>query len=345
MTNTLQIDFNKLDSFTALPAVVSSICKYNNKKLSTDHKLIYVYLAKLEHDGFLNNSTKKGLQSFDAIMQRFGYGSKGSLTGYIQHLVDVGLLEKTDNGNGHANSYSINPINIDLVSYPAASHQKGSNKNKRSQAKEVSTEPKKVNNYPVAKRYREAFQHDSKLLKAFNCWMMTNDEENIQVSSNDVLEWKNSLKANTDETVIATPFNERKFSFVPTPIDPDFIDMAMVQDDCEQINECHEDITQVDTSILKTYLNPNVVDEHPSKGLGWFCSWIFNKDSSKRDCIDYLSIIKKRGAWNDFKPTQDQLNSLLEKLKREESKQTVTFNCTNCGIDMYLCDCDSPLPF
>ncbi|MCG3741984.1 hypothetical protein EXA18_00610 [Vibrio cincinnatiensis] len=180
MTNTLVINWNKLPTFTAIPIEISSICKYNNKKLSMDHKVIYSYLAKLDADNKLNNS---GHASFDNIMQRFGYGSKGSLTGYIQHLVDVGLIVKSETRKGQRNIYTVNPINLDLVSYGSKSHVADSNKNKREAQKNEA--PKKPNNFMFAKHHRSLLQTDPTKLKQFNKWYMREDKLGVELGSKD----------------------------------------------------------------------------------------------------------------------------------------------------------------
>lgn len=265
---TLTINWNKLNSFTAIPVDISSICKYKGKKFSTDHKLIYSYLSKLDYDGHLNSTSKKGLQSFEAMMQRFGIGSKGSLSGYIQHLIDVGLLEKIDNGNGNANGYIVKPIIIDLISSRSKSHTSDSNKNKQ----ELSPTKPKVNNFMVTKKWRNTFEGDPILLKEFNRWMYQNDNDNIEIKDHDVREWKLSQQNPEPST----------------------------------------------KEVLKSKLNPNVCDDYGAdKGLGWFCNHLLNNSPSKVEVVDYLSIINKRGWWEDFSPTQEQAEELLDKINEK----------------------------
>ncbi|MEF1312353.1 hypothetical protein QTO01_20045 [Vibrio mytili] len=177
MNNKLQIDWDKLKTFTLIPLEVSSICKYNGKKFSADHKNIYSYFHKLQHDGKLNDT---GYASFDSLMKRFGIGSKGSLTGFINHLVDVGLLIRHKEGNGTRNRYEVKDIDLDLATYPSKSHVADSNKTKN----------KKANNYLLAKKYRAILKGDK--LKAFNQWIWKADQEGIQLTSQDYATWSKS---------------------------------------------------------------------------------------------------------------------------------------------------------
>ncbi|UYI49655.1 hypothetical protein OFO16_16675 [Vibrio natriegens] len=177
MNNKLQIDWDKLKTFTLIPLEVSSICKYNGKKFSADHKNIYSYFHKLQHDGKLNDT---GYASFDSLMKRFGIGSKGSLTGFINHLVDVGLLIRHKEGNGTRNRYEVKDIDLELATYPSKSHVADSNKTKN----------KKANNYLLAEKYRAILKGDK--LKAFNQWMWKADQEGIQLTSQDYATWSKS---------------------------------------------------------------------------------------------------------------------------------------------------------
>ncbi|MCY9879549.1 hypothetical protein OTK59_23690, partial [Vibrio natriegens] len=176
MTNKLKIDWDKLKTFTLIPIEVSSICKYNGKKFSADHKNIYSYFHKLQHDGKLNDT---GYASFDSLMKRFGIGSKGSLTGFINHLVEVGLLIRHKEGNGTRNRYEVKDIDLELATYPSKSHVADSNKNK--------LQDKKANNYLLAKKYR-AILKDGKL-KAFNQWIWKADQDGIQLTAEDYAIW------------------------------------------------------------------------------------------------------------------------------------------------------------
>lgn len=180
MTNKLKIDWDKLKTFTLIPLEVSSICKYNGKKLSADHKNIYSYFHKLQYDEKLNDT---GYASFDSLMKRFGIGSKGSLTGFINHLVDVGLLIRHKEGNGTRNRYEVKDIDLSLATYPSKSHVADSNKNK----KHNNPQDKKANNYPLAKKYREILKGDK--LKAFNQWIWKADQEGIQLTAQDYATW------------------------------------------------------------------------------------------------------------------------------------------------------------
>ncbi|HHF2879429.1 TPA: hypothetical protein ACPJZV_000684 [Vibrio diabolicus] len=177
MNNKLQIDWDKLKTFTLIPIEVSSICKYNGKKFSADHKNIYSYFHKLQHDGKLNDT---GYASFDSLMKRFGIGSKGSLTGFINHLVDVGLLIRHKEGNGTRNRYEVKDIDLGLATYPSKSHVADSNKTKN----------KKANNYLLAKKYRAILKGDK--LKAFSQWIWKADQEGIQLTSQDYATWSKS---------------------------------------------------------------------------------------------------------------------------------------------------------
>ncbi|EPU5968964.1 hypothetical protein ACVX70_001120 [Vibrio alginolyticus] len=180
MNNKLQIDWDKLKTFTLIPLEVSSICKYNGKKFSADHKNIYSYFHKLQHDGKLNDT---GYASFDSLMKRFGIGSKGSLTGFINHLVDVGLLIRHKEGNGTRNRYEVKDIVLDLATYPSKSHVADSNKTKN----------KKANNYLLAEKYRAILKGDK--LKAFNQWIWKADQEGIQLTSQDYATWSKHYAA------------------------------------------------------------------------------------------------------------------------------------------------------
>ncbi|MCF7456141.1 hypothetical protein [Vibrio sp. A1-1] len=190
MTNKLKIDWDKLKTFTLIPLEVSSICKYNGKKLSADHKNIYSYFHKLQHDGKLNDT---GYASFDSLMKRFGIGSKGSLTGFINHLVDIGLLVRHKEGNGTRNRYEVKDIDLELATYPSKSHVAGSNKNKVSIN---NLQDKKANNYLLAKKYRAILKGDK--LKAFNQWIWKADQEGIQLTAQDYATWSKSY-ADTEE--------------------------------------------------------------------------------------------------------------------------------------------------
>ncbi|MBS9904325.1 hypothetical protein J4H53_03520 [Vibrio alginolyticus] len=190
MTNKLKIDWDKLKTFTLIPLEVSSICKYNGKKLSADHKNIYSYFHKLQHDGKLNDT---GYASFDSLMKRFGIGSKGSLTGFINHLVDVGLLVRHKEGNGTRNRYEVKDIDLELATYPSKSHVAGSNKNKFSSN---NLQDKKANNYLLAKKYRAILKGDK--LKAFNQWIWKADQEAIQLTAQDYATWSKHY-ADTEE--------------------------------------------------------------------------------------------------------------------------------------------------
>ncbi|MDF5542646.1 hypothetical protein P3707_17175 [Vibrio parahaemolyticus] len=190
MTNKLKIDWDKLKTFTLIPLEVSSICKYNGKKLSADHKNIYSYFHKLQHDGKLNDT---GYASFDSLMKRFGIGSKGSLTGFINHLVDIGLLVKHKEGNGTRNRYEVKDIDLELATYPSKSHVAGSNKNKVSIN---NLQDKKANNYLLAKKYRAILKGDK--LKAFNQWIWKADQEGIQLTAQDYATWSKHY-ADTEE--------------------------------------------------------------------------------------------------------------------------------------------------
>ncbi|EJA7359175.1 hypothetical protein P7M37_20125 [Vibrio parahaemolyticus] len=181
MTNKLKIDWDKLKTFTLIPLEVSSICKYNGKKLSADHKNIYSYFHKLQHDGKLNDT---GYASFDSLMKRFGIGSKGSLTGFINHLVDIGLLVRHKEGNGTRNRYEVKDIDLELATYPSKSHVAGSNKNKFSSN---NLQDKKANNYLLAKKYRAILKGDK--LKAFNQWIWKADQEGVQLTAQDYATW------------------------------------------------------------------------------------------------------------------------------------------------------------
>ncbi|WP_025626788.1 hypothetical protein [Vibrio parahaemolyticus] len=192
MTNKLKIDWDKLKTFTLIPLEVSSICKYNGKKLSADHKNIYSYFHKLQHDGKLNDT---GYASFDSLMKRFGIGSKGSLTGFINHLVEVGLLIRHKEGNGTRNRYEVKDIDLSLASYPSKSHVADSNKNK--------LQDKKANNYLLAKKYR-AILKDGKL-KAFNQWIWKADQDGIQLTAEDYAIWSKDY-ADTEER---KPYSEK----------------------------------------------------------------------------------------------------------------------------------------
>lgn len=78
--------------------------------------------------------------------------------------------------------------------------------------------------------------------------------------------------------------------------------------------------------ILKSKLNPNVCDDYGAdKGLGWFCNHLLNNSPSKVEVIDYLSIINKRGWWDEFSPTQEQAETLLDKIN-EKYKPLEDFN-------------------
>ncbi|EGQ7683742.1 hypothetical protein IZS58_004694 [Vibrio parahaemolyticus] len=180
MNNKLQIDWDKLKTFTLIPLEVSSICKYNGKKFSADHKNIYSYFHKLQHDGKLNDT---GYASFDSLMKRFGIGSKGSLTGFINHLVDVGLLIRHKEGNGTRNRYEVKDIDLELATYPSKSHVADSNKTKN----------KKANNYLLAEKYRAILKGDK--LKAFNQWIWKADQEGIQLTSQDYATWSKHYAA------------------------------------------------------------------------------------------------------------------------------------------------------
>ncbi|ENS5062704.1 hypothetical protein ACE1HO_003485 [Vibrio cholerae] len=182
--NYLKINWGEKQTHTQIPVSISSICKYKGKKLSTDHKLIYCYLHKLQFDGKINNS---GVASFDAILNRFGIGSKGTLTGYIDHLVDVGLLVKKCEGNGHRNTYQVLDLDLDLITYPSKSHTKDSNKNKRKE--------KKVNNFPLIKKYRAILEGDK--LKAFNKWAYQADLDGLKLDSGKIQEFLRSLEQTT----------------------------------------------------------------------------------------------------------------------------------------------------
>ncbi|MCS0403430.1 hypothetical protein [Vibrio diabolicus] len=177
MNNKLQIDWDKLKTFTLIPLEVSSICKYNGKKFSAEHKNIYSYFHKLQHDGKLNDT---GYASFDSLMKRFGIGSKGSLTGFINHLVDVGLLIRHKEGNGTRNRYEVKDIDLELATYPSKSHVADSNKTKN----------KKANNYLLAEKYRAILKGGK--LKAFNQWIYKADQEGIQLTSQDYATWSKS---------------------------------------------------------------------------------------------------------------------------------------------------------
>ncbi|MBS9999863.1 hypothetical protein J4H39_21635 [Vibrio alginolyticus] len=190
MTNKLKIDWDKLKTFTLIPLEVSSICKYNGKKLSADHKNIYSYFHKLQHDGKLNDT---GYASFDSLMKRFGIGSKGSLTGFINHLVDIGLLVRHKEGNGTRNRYEVKDIDLELATYPSKSHVAGSNKNKFSSN---NLQDKKANNYLLAKKYRAILKGDK--LKAFNQWIWKADQEGVQLTAQDYAIWSKHY-ADTEE--------------------------------------------------------------------------------------------------------------------------------------------------
>ncbi|EOX4797689.1 hypothetical protein ACIL2P_000558 [Vibrio alginolyticus] len=197
MNNKLQIDWDKLKTFTLIPLEVSSICKYNGKKFSADHKNIYSYFHKLQHDGKLNDT---GYASFDSLMKRFGIGSKGSLTGFINHLVDVGLLIRHKEGNGTRNRYEVKDIDLELATYPSKSHVADSNKTKN----------KKANNYLLANKYRAILKGDK--LKAFNQWVYKSDQEGIQLTSQDYATWSKSYT----NTETQHP-NFEDFDLMPTP--------------------------------------------------------------------------------------------------------------------------------
>ena len=70
--------------------------------------------------------------------------------------------------------------------------------------------------------------------------------------------------------------------------------------------------------ILKSKLNPNVYDDYgDDKGLGWFCNHLLNNSPSKVEVVDYLSIINKRGWWDEFSPTSEQAETLLDKINEK----------------------------
>ncbi|EOV3352739.1 hypothetical protein ACONG6_003545 [Vibrio cholerae] len=186
--NYLKINWGEKQTHTQIPFSVSSICKYKGKKLSTDHKLIYCYLHKLQFDGKINNS---GVASFDAILNRFGIGSKGTLTGYIDHLVDVGLLVKKCEGNGHRNTYQVLDLDLDLITYPSKSHTKDSNKNKRKE--------KKVDNFMIAKKYRKLFEDEPDKVKALNKFVWQADQDGVKLDSGKIQEFLRSLEQPTPE--------------------------------------------------------------------------------------------------------------------------------------------------
>lgn len=185
--NYLKIDWSKLNKpFLQIPSEILTICKYNGKKLNSDHKLIYTYLCTLDNHGKLNDS---GLASFDNLMKTFGIGSKGSLTGYIQHLVDVDLLEKSEKVLGARNHYTVKPVDLNLVSYGSKSHVADSNKNKRIKAETTKQQEasKKPSNFMFAKTNREklAILGDMDKLNKFNSWFARQDNKGVKLGSRD----------------------------------------------------------------------------------------------------------------------------------------------------------------
>lgn len=219
MNNELNINWANLEGFTSIPLEISSICKYKGKKFSSDHKSIYSYLSKLQYDGKLN---KAGFQSYDTLMARFGIGSKGSLTGYIDHLVKVGLLIKSEVKKGVTNQYEVMPLLLEHITYPAKSHRADSNKIKRETKKAIQVEqdtPKKVNNYPILQKYRKIYDGDK--LKAFNKWGYEQDKADVQIKTSSVQEWsrvyESSLNAAQKSSFAESQVSEKRtWKFTPS---------------------------------------------------------------------------------------------------------------------------------
>lgn len=132
----LEINWANLsEGFIQIPNEVLAIAKYRGVKFTSDHKMIYTYLANLDHRGLLNSRTARGLQSYDAIMHKFGIASKTTLSSKLQTLQELNLISKDEQENGSVNHYKIYPIDLSLVQYPANSHLADSYKNRRKAAK------------------------------------------------------------------------------------------------------------------------------------------------------------------------------------------------------------------
>lgn len=267
---TVAINWNKLDKFTALPYEISSICQYGGKTLSLHHKVLYSYLAKLQSDGKLNEN---GYASYETLIQRFGIGSRNTLTKYIDYLVSLGLLVKHFE-NGSCNTYEVKHIKADLVSYPAKSHRADSNKarrenqNQQEQAKEP--KPKKVNNFPTAKKYRQLWEDDPEKLRAWNKYAIKFDKENREITNQDIVDFTRSYQKTLE------PAKPEQFVFTPSIQDHVDENMDVWGDEEEGLEQCAADFVLQDAELTpeSDFNSDRVTDS--------------NNDDPKRWLLDYL---------------------------------------------------------
>lgn len=325
--NYLKINWSELtQGYLQIPPEILEICKYNGKKFSSDHKMIYTYLCKLDYCGKLNDS---GIASFDTMMSVFGIGSKGSLTGYIQHLVDVGLLEKGETKKGQRNIYNVKLINLDLVSKGSKSHVADSNKNKR--GAQNTEPPKKPSNFMFAKTNREklAILGDTDKLNKFNSWFARQDNKGVKLGSRDYerfliecgyiepqevaitqsLPKPFSLKAGETQNDYDHAFDgiEPTFEDVPTSEEEPKKDEPQEVVEVVTHQEVVKPITPVvcgDKSKLLKCFRPNIdISEIDisGRGIGFFAKPLHNKECDKGTARQYLKVIKEY-YWEQYNP-------------------------------------------
>ncbi len=320
--NYLKIDWSKLNKpFLQIPSEILTICKYNGKKLNSDHKLIYTYLCTLDNHGKLNDS---GLASFDNLMKTFGIGSKGSLTGYIQHLVDVDLIEKSEKVLGARNHYTVKPVDLNLVSYGSKSHVADSNKNKRIKAETTKQQEasKKPSNFMFAKTNREklAILGDMDKLNKFNSWFARQDNKGVKLGSRDYERFLMECGYIELQEVVITQSSPKPFSLKAGEtqndydhafdgIEPTFEDVPTSEEEPkkDEPQEVVKPITPVvcgDKSKLLKCFRPNTdISEIDisGKGIGFFAKPLHLKECDKDTARQYLKVIKEY-YWEQYNP-------------------------------------------
>lgn len=337
---TVAINWNKLDKFTALPYEISSICMYAGKKLSAEHKNLYCYLAKLQADGKLNGN---GFASYETIMQRFGIGSHKTLTKYLDHFVNVGLLIKEEQ-DGSCNTYEVKPLKQHLVSYPAKSHTADSNKARREKQKEqvseVKDKPKKVDNYPIIVKQRKLYEDNPEKLKAWNKYAIKFDKANREITKQDVVDFTSSYQE-TLEPATAKPepfvFTSKQWVFTPSTSDHVDRNLDVWGEEEEGLEQCAEDFVLHDAELTnesdfnsdrvtdgdKDKLLPLFADsvslDVDGKGVGWFAGALVNAPLSINETKQYLKTLRDH-YWDEYNPDQKAVDTLHKKL-----------SCPYCG--------------
>ncbi|OOF24010.1 hypothetical protein BZJ19_11570 [Salinivibrio proteolyticus] len=307
----VKINWNKLDKFTALPFEISSICQYAGKTLSLHHKVLYSYFAKLQADGKLNEN---GYASYETLIQRFGIGSRNTLTKYIDYLVNLGLLVKHSE-NGNCNTYEVKPLQADLVSYPAKSHRADSNKARREKQKQKEQakedKPKKVDNYLIIVKQRKLYEDNPEKLKAWNKFAIGFDKDNREITKQDIVDFTRSYQE-TLEPATAKPepfvFTSEQWVFTPTLDDHVDPDMDPWGDEEEGLEQCAEDFVLPATTpdVESGFNSDRVTDSNNDDSKQWLLAYL--ERGGIRADADYAN--RAQGAGYFLNPLTHRLETL-----------------------------------